>query len=57
LIEVPRELILEPAGITHISSPLPTQKRRKTTNNKRKKTKGNNKTNRHKKRKTIGKSK
>ena len=56
LIEVPRELILEPAGITHISSPL-IMKRRRTTNNKRKKTKGNNKTNRHKKRKTIGKSK
>ena len=32
LVEVPRELLLEPAGITHISSPLPTQKRRKTTN-------------------------
>jgi len=43
LVEVPRELLLEPSGITHISSPLPAQKRRKTTNkhkagnNKRKK--------------------
>lgn len=43
LVEVPRELLLEPAGVTHISSPLPIQKRRKTTskrkasNNKRKK--------------------
>ena len=32
LVEVPRELLLEPAGITHISSPLPTKKKRKTTN-------------------------
>ena len=43
LVEVPRERLIEPAGITHISSPLPIQKRRKTTNkrkasnNKRKK--------------------
>lgn len=49
LMEVPRELLFEPAGITHISSPLIMEKRstiknrstinnkRKTTNNKRKK--------------------
>ena len=42
LVEVPRELLFEPAGITHISSPLIMEKRstiknRKASNNKRKK--------------------
>ena len=46
LMEVPRELLIEPAGITHISSPLIMMKRktsnrkasnRKASNNKRNK--------------------
>lgn len=58
LMEMPRELLFEPAGITHISSPLPTQKRRKTANkrkavnNKRKKSVKRNK-NMSKKNKSI----
>ena len=47
LIEVPREMMLESAGITHISSPLNMKRRRKTTKKHKK----------SKKRKTLVKKK